>query len=124
MQSAARKLKLSLHALLIDLENRDLGLLGVARIGIAFANWSFAIALGVYGFEAHGVVGVGLVALIRLLPGAIASPFCGLLADRYSRRNLLVAASAVMAIVLAGAAFAASQDASTDVVFIFPALYA
>ena len=124
MQSAARKLKISLHALMIDFENRDLGLLGVARIGISFASWSFAIALGVYGFEAHGVLGVGLVALIRLLPGAIVSPFCGLLADRYSRRNLLVIASAVMAVVLAGAAFAADQGASADVVFIFPALYA
>lgn len=124
MQSAARKLKISLHALMIDLENRDLGLLGVARIGIAFANWSFAIALGVYGFEAHGVVGVGLVALIRLLPGAIASPFCGLLADRFSRRNLLVLSSAAMTLVLAAAAFAASQDASAEVVFVFPALFA
>jgi MFS family permease len=124
MQSAARKLKISLHALMIDFENRDLGLLGVARIGIAFANWSFAIALAVYGFEAHGVLGAGLVALIRLLPGAIASPFCGLLADRFSRRNLLILASAVMALVLGAAAFAASQNASTDVVFIFPALYA
>lgn len=124
MQSAARKLKISLHALMIDFENRDLGLLGVARIGISFANWSFAIALGVYGFEAHGVVGVGLVALIRLLPGAIASPFCGLLADRNSRRDVLGVSSVVMAVVLAGAAFAASQNASTDVVFIFPALFA
>lgn len=124
MQSAARKLKISLHALMIDFENRDLGLLGVARIGISFANWSFAIALGVYGFEAHGVVGVGLVALIRLLPGAIASPFCGLLADRNSRRDVLGVASVVMAVVLAGAAFAADQGASAEVVFIFPALYA
>jgi MFS family permease len=124
MQSAARKLKISLHALMIDFENRDLGLLGVARIGISFASWSFAIALGVYGFEAHGVVGVGLVALIRLLPGAIASPFCGLLADRNSRRDVLGVSSVVMAMVLAGAAFASSQNASTDVVFIFPALYA
>ncbi|HEY6731748.1 MAG TPA: MFS transporter [Solirubrobacterales bacterium] len=109
---------------MIDLENRDLGLLGVARIGISFASWSFAIALGVYGFEAHGVVGVGLVALIRLLPGAIASPFAGLLADRYPRRDVLLLSSVAMALVLAGAAFAADQSASTNVVFIFPALYA
>jgi MFS family permease len=124
MQEAARKLQISLRALMIDFENRDLGLLGVARIGLSFANWSFAIALGVYGFEAHGVVGVGLVALIRLLPGAIASPFCGLLADRYSRRNVLIVASVAMAAVLAAAAFAAGQGASAGVVFVFPALFA
>lgn len=124
MRSVARYLKLSVHALMIDFENRDLGLLGVARIGIAFASWSFAIALGVYGFEAHGVVGVGLIALVRLLPGALASPFAGLIADRYSRRDVLVFSSLAMAVVLAGAAVAAGAEAHTNVVFVFPALFA
>lgn len=124
MEGIGRQLKLSLKALAIDTENRDLGLLGVARIGIAFANWSFAIALAVYGFEAHGVAGVGLVALIRLLPGALFSPFAGLIADRRSRREVLVVAAAGMAVVLAGAALAAGLDASTNLVFAFPALYA
>ncbi len=54
------------------------------------------------------MLGVGLVALIRLLPGAIASPFAGLLADRYPRRDVLVLASSAMALVLAGAAVAAA----------------
>lgn len=124
MGSVVRYLRLSVHALMIDFENRDLGLLGVARIGIAFASWSFAIALGVYGFEAHGVVGVGLIALVRLLPGALASPFAGLIADRYPRRDVLVFSSLAMAIVLAGAALAAGANAHTNVVFVFPALFA
>jgi len=124
MHEVARQLRLSLHALLIDFENRDLGLLGAAKIGISFAGWSFAIALGVYGFEAHGVLGVGIVALIRLLPGAIASPFAGLAADRYSRRDVLLLSAVAMAAVLAGASLAAGLDASTDVVFVFPALFA
>lgn len=124
MDGAARQLRLALHAVVIDFENRDLGLLGVARIGIAFASWSFAIALGVYGFDAHGVVGVGLVAAIRLLPGALASPFAGLVADRYSRRLVLVFSSLAMAAVLAGTALAASLDASSAVIFVFPALFA
>jgi MFS family permease len=124
MGTLAHQLKIGISALMIDTENRDLGLLGVARIGTSFASWSFAIALGVYGFEAHGVLGVGIVALVRLLPGAIASPFMGLLADRNPRRDVLVLASLAMAVVLAGAAFAAGQDASADVVFVFPALFA
>ncbi|HEX3239371.1 MAG TPA: MFS transporter [Solirubrobacterales bacterium] len=124
MGTLAHQLRIGIGALMIDTENRDLGLLGVARIGTSFATWSFTIALGVYGFEAHGVVGVGIVALIRLLPGAIASPFMGLLADRNPRRDVLVRASLAMAVVLAGAAFAAGQDASADVVFVFPALFA
>jgi len=124
MKRGARKLGYALRALAIDFGNRELGLLGVARVATSFANWSFAIALGVYGFEAHGAVGVGLVALVRFLPGAIASPFAGLLIDRYSRRAVLLASSLAMGLVLAGATLAASLDAPAAVVFIFPALFA
>lgn len=124
MAKALDQLRIVLRALVIDFENRDLGLLGAARIGLSFASWSFAIALGVYGFEAHGVVGAGLVALVRLLPGAIASPFAGLVADSMPRRTVLLASSALMTAILAGAAIAAGLDAPTGVVFIFPALFA
>jgi len=124
MSRALGQLQIVIRALVIDFENRDLGLLGAARIGLSFSSWSFAIALGVYGFEAHGIVGAGLVALIRLLPGAIASPFSGLLADRYSRRQVLLVSAATMAAILAGAAVAAGAGAPTGVVFVFPALFA
>ena len=124
MSRALGQLQIVIRALVIDFENRDLGLLGAARIALSFASWSFAIALGVYGFEAHGIVGAGLVALVRLLPGAIASPFSGLLADRYSRRQVLLVSAAAMTAILAGAAIAAGADAPTGVVFIFPALFA
>jgi MFS family permease len=124
MRNALRKLGLSLRALTLDFENRDLGLLGVARIATSFVSWSFAIALGVYGFEAHGATGVGLVALIRFLPGAVASPFAGLLIDRYPRRRVLLLSSLAMTAILVGAAVAATLDAPAAVVFAFPALFA
>jgi MFS family permease len=124
MARALGQLRIVLRALVIDFENRDLGLLGAARIGLSFASWSFAIALGVYGFEAHGVVGAGLVALVRLLPGAISSPFAGLVADSYPRRTVLLGSAILMAAILAGAALAAGLGAPTGVVFVFPALFA
>lgn len=124
MSRALGQLQIVVRALIIDFENRDLGLLGTVRIALSFASWSFAIALGVYGFEAHGIVGAGLVALVRLLPGAIASPFAGFVADRYSRRNVLLISAALMAAILAGAAIAAGADAPTAIVFVFPALFA
>lgn len=124
MSNAVRKLGFSLRALTLDFENRDLGLLGVARIATSFASWSFAIALGVYGFEAHGAIGVGLVALIRYLPGALASPFAGLMIDRYPRRRVLLLSSLAMTAVLIGAAVAATLDAPAAIVFTFPALFA
>src|SRR5262245_21274830 len=95
-----RHLSLSLRALIIDFENRDLGLLGLATVSISFASWCFTIALGVYGFEAHGAVGVGLVALIRFLPAALVSPLIGLLIDRYPRRSILLGSSLATTCVL------------------------
>lgn len=120
----ARELKLILHALTIDLGNRNLTRLGLARLGISFASWCFTIALGVYGFESHGALGVGLVAVVRLLPGALASPFAGLLSDRHPRRSVMLWSSLAMAAVLAGATVAAALGAPSGVVFVFPALFA
>lgn len=124
MGRGARQLGSSLRALAIDFENRDLALLGIARIGTSYVNWSFTIALAVYGFDAHGAVGVGVIALVRLLPGAIASPIGGLLGDRYSRRAVLVGSSLAMTVVLVGATVAAGANAPANVVFVFPALFA
>ena len=124
MDAGARKAKLMFRALLIDFGNRDLALLGVARVAVSFATWSFAIALGVYGFEAHGAAGVGIVALVRFLPGALASPFAGMLIDRHPRRTILILSTVAMAAVLGGATLAAALDAPAGVVFVFPALFA
>ncbi|HEX4730366.1 MAG TPA: MFS transporter [Solirubrobacterales bacterium] len=124
MDRATRKLRLVVHALAIHLDDPDRGRLGVARILTSFSAWCFAIALGVYGFEAHGVVGVGLVALIRYLPGALAAPIAGVMIDRHSRRTVLVGSAALMFLILAGAATAAALGAPTALVFVFPGLYA
>ncbi len=124
MQRAIRQLRTVLHALALHLDEPNHARLGLARVLTSFAAWCFAIALGVYGFESHGIVGVGLVALIRFLPGAVAAPLAGLLIDRYSRRSVLLASAVAMAFVLAGAAAAAALGAPSAVVFIFPGLYA
>ncbi|HEX3737715.1 MAG TPA: MFS transporter [Solirubrobacterales bacterium] len=124
MSRAIGKLRMVLGALAIDFRNPNRARLAFGKILTFFAGWSFALALGVYGFEAHGIVGAGLVALIRFLPGAVAAPVAGVLIDRHERRTVLVLSSLAMAVVLAGAATAAALGAPTVVVFVFPALYA
>lgn len=114
----------SLRALVVDFTNPDMGLLGVATAAISFATWCFTIALGVYGFEAHGAAGVGIVALVRFLPAAIVSPLVGLLIDRFPRRSVMLASAGTATAVLAAAGVAAAFDAPTAVVFAFPALFA
>jgi MFS family permease len=117
-------LKTSVAALVVDFANPDMGRLGLATFGTFFATWCFTIALGVYGFDAHGAVGVGVVALVRFAPGALASPLVGLSIDRFPRRSVMLASSLASLVVLAGAAVAAALDAPTAVVFVFPALFA
>ena len=111
MGRAVREVTSVLSALAVDFGNRDLGLLGVARIGTSFAFWSFAISLGVYGFDHGGAVAVGVVALVRLAPGAIASPFAGLLSDRFSRRSVMIGSGLAMSVVLLAATIVAATDA-------------
>lgn len=124
MERAVGELRVVVHALAIHLDDPNRSRLGIARILTSFAAWCFAIALGVYGFEAHGIVGVGLVALIRYLPGALVAPVAGVMIDRYSRRATLVWSAVAMFLILAGAATAAALGAPSAVVFVFPGLYA
>src|ERR1700679_4260443 len=124
MQPAIGKLRMVAKALAIDFRTPGRARVAISKILTSFAAWSFFLALSVYGFEAHGVVGVGVVALIRYVPGAVAAPIAGILIDRSSRRTFWVASAAAMALVLCGATVAAALGAPTWVVFIFPGLYA
>jgi MFS family permease len=110
-------------AVVVDFGNRDLALLGIARVGISFASWCLAFALGVYGFEVGGAAAVGVVALVRLLPGALASPFAGVLGDRLSRRDVLIGSGLAVTVVLAAAGAAAAAGSPAAVVAILAGVF-
>ena len=85
--------------------------------------WSFAIALGVYAFDAAGAAAVGIAGLVRLLPGALAAPFGGLMGDRHSRRAVLLWSTLATMGVLAGAALAVGPGRDLVRCSRSPALY-
>jgi len=103
-------------------QNPQLRALQLAWAGVSFATWAFAISLGVYAFEAAGAAAVGIAALVRLLPGGLATPFGGMLGDRHSRRSVLLWSTAAATMALAAAAGATIAGAPTAVVFAFTAL--
>ncbi len=103
--------------------NRDLGRLELAWGGMSFATWTFAIALGVYAFNAAGPGAVGVAALIRLLPGALTAPFGGLLGDRHSRRSVLLWSACAAACALAASAAAVAAGAPVWSVFALAGLF-
>jgi MFS family permease len=120
---AIRQLTVSLRAVASVFGNPDLRRLHLAWAGISFSMWSFAIALGVYAFEVGGPAAVGVAALVRLLPGALASPFAGLLGDRHSRRTVLLLSAAASAAVLAAVAAAAALDSPAAIVFALAGMF-
>jgi MFS family permease len=111
-----------MRAVGVVFSNPEMRLLQLAWGVESLAIWSFAIALGVYAFDASGTTAVGIAALVRLLPGALAAPFGGLIGDRSSRRTVLVGSAAANAVLLAGATAAAAADAPVGVVFLLAGL--
>lgn len=77
----------------------------------SFAAWTgeflFITVTTVYAFEQDGAKGAALISFLRVLPAAMALPFVGALADRMSRRVLLLGTVLVRALTVGGAALAA-----------------
>jgi MFS family permease len=86
-------------------------------------SWAFFVALAVYAYGVGGASAVGLAAVVRMVPAALAAPATSLLGDRYSRRNVLLALALVRALVLAVAAAVVALDGPPAVVFALAAVF-
>ena len=85
--------------------------------------WGFMVALSLYAFDRGGVAAVGLAAAARMIPAGLAAPFAGLLADRRSRRDVLVASTMIRALTVALVAVCAAADASLLAILPLAALF-
>jgi MFS family permease len=92
--------------------NRNLRLAQLSSLSAWTGEFLFLSAMTVYAFDQNGAAGVGLVGFLRVLPATVALPWLGALADRVSRRRLLVVACALRAVTAAGAAVAIEQPAA------------
>jgi CRP-like cAMP-binding protein len=92
--------------------NRNLRLAQLSSLSAWTGEFLFLSAMTVYAFDQNGAAGVGLVGFLRVLPATLALPWLGALADRVSRRRLLVVVCALRAVTAAGAAAAADQPAA------------
>lgn len=78
--------------------------------------WAFMVAISVYAYGRGGAAAVGLAALVRMLPAGLAAPVAGVLADRHSRRDVLLVASAGRALAAFLVLAAVAVDAPFAVV--------
>lgn len=87
--------------------NRDLLIAQLSSFVAWTGEFLFITVTTVYAFEQNGAKGAAVVSFLRVLPAAAALPLVGAYADRTSRRTLLLAATTMRAVTVAGAAVAA-----------------
>jgi MFS family permease len=81
------------------------------------SEWAFTVALSVVAYRDGGPAAVGVVALVRMVPAAVASPFLTAFADRMRRERVLAVISAVRSVVLGTAAFLVDSGTATFAVY-------
>ena len=100
-----------------NLASRDLRR---AQLAFGFAwtsEWALTVGLGIVAFRDGGAPAVGLVALLRLAPGAIAGPFLSAFADRVRRERVIAAIGVVRGAAIGSMAIVLSAGAPMAVVY-------
>jgi MFS family permease len=93
----------------------------VAWVGSKLGGWSYGIAIAVYAFEHGGPSAVGIVALARWLPAAVAAPWTAVLGDRLPRRRVMLASDLGRVAVMAGMAVVALANGPASLVYVLAA---
>lgn len=83
------------------LANRELALVQVVWGCVSLVRWALAILIALYAYREAGATGVGVAALVRMIPAAVLVPRLSALADHRSRRRVLVASLLVRVLVAA-----------------------
>lgn len=98
--------------------NPRLRALQLAGVGSTLGTWAYAVALPVYAYHAGGAKAVGIVFFARFAVAAAAAPWLALLADRWSRRQVMVSADLVRVAIFAGMTALAALGAPALPVFV------
>jgi MFS family permease len=104
------------------LANRNLRRLCLALLAAETSTPAFGIALYVFAYERGGAGAVGLVALVTMLPAAVAAPFTALIADRVRRERVVTGALLARGLLLAAAAAGVVAGAPLFVVYALASL--
>ena len=112
-----RRLAQPLRAFAEMFGNAELRNLQLAGVGSTLGIWAYGIAIAVFAYGAGGARAVGVLYFVRWsLAGAFA-PWLALLADRISRRRVMLAADLVRAGLVGGMAAVAAVHGPTLLVY-------
>ncbi|MGH8893373.1 MAG: MFS transporter [Actinomycetes bacterium] len=102
--------------------NPALRKLNLALAGSMIGDWAYATAIAVWAYDVGGAVAVGVWGTVRLSLGALFALLGSALADRMSRKTVMIACDVVRAVLVAAAAVAVASDAPAAVVFVLATL--
>ncbi|MGQ0608020.1 MAG: MFS transporter [Chloroflexota bacterium] len=98
--------------------NRSLRQVEAGWLMAIAAEWAYLVSLLVYAYDVGGVLAVGLLSTMRMLPAAIVAPFLASLTDRLPREQVLVAVHALRGAAVGCAALAIVTDLPVAVVVV------
>ncbi len=90
----------------------------IAGVGSTLGIWAYGVALPVYAYHAGGARAVGLLFFARFVLAALAGPWLGILADRWSRRRVMLTSDLLRCAILAGMTAVASAGGNAYVIYI------
>src|SRR5438067_12973578 len=83
------------------LRNRDFRLLAGALTQSAMGDWAYNVALIVYVYQqTHSAAWVSAATLGRMIPRFIASPYGGVIAERFERIHVMMSADAARLVLM------------------------
>jgi MFS family permease len=86
-------------------------------MGSTIGTWAYGVALAVYAYDAGGAKAVGFIYAVRWALAAVAAPWLAVLADRGSRRHVMVSADLSRTALLAGMCVAAALGGPAAIVY-------
>ena len=92
--------------------------LQLAGAGATLGIWAYGVALPVYAYHSGGPRAVGLLFFVRFVLAALATPWIGLLVDRWPRRQVMLSSDLVRFGILVGMTVIASSSGNAYAIYV------
>jgi MFS family permease len=92
--------------------------LQLAGAGSTLGIWAYGVALPVYAYHSGGARAVGLLFFVRFVLAALASPWIGVLVDRWSRRRVMLTSDLLRCGILAAMTVIASSGGNAYAIYV------
>jgi MFS family permease len=103
-------------------QNRNLRRIQLAFAGSVIGDWAYSTAVIVWAYDVGGAKAVGIWSAVRLLMMALFSPFAAGLADKYSRKLIMIAADLTRAVFIVAATACLFLDTPAAPIFVLATL--